>query len=134
MHILVIDDDPSVGAAIQAFLNHQGCEVVVAENSTLGIRAFETSRFDVVLVDIFMPGTDGLETIKDFRQRRSNVPIIAMSGFRFRDQMGPTADFLSMAVSLGATCCLRKPFGSQNLMAAINGLRDHVPASTAIGS
>jgi DNA-binding response OmpR family regulator len=127
MRILVIDDDRSVGAAIETLLNHQGCEVVLVEDGRLGVQIFEASNFDAVMVDIFMPDVDGLETIKALRQRAPTVPIIAMSGFRFRDSMGPTHDFLRMAASLGATYCLRKPFGSQQLLAAINAHLDHAP-------
>jgi CheY-like chemotaxis protein len=72
------------------------------------------------MIDIFMPGMDGLETIKGFRERAPTVPIVAMSGFRFRNScMAPAPDFLGMAAKLGATYCLQKPFGPQQLMTAI---------------
>ncbi len=122
MRILVIDDDRSVGAAIESLLIRQGCEVVLAESGKLGMRAFEESGFDTVMIDIFMPEMNGLETIKNFRRRSPGLPIIAMSGFSLRDSRGPVPDFLAMAAALGATRCLRKPFGPQQLMAAI---QDH---------
>lgn len=132
MRILVIDDDESVRSAIQTLLNRQGREVVAVENGPLGIQAFETSRFDLVMCDIFMPGVDGLETIKDLHRRASTVPIIAMSGFRFRDSMAPTPDFLKMAEALGATSCLRKPFTPQQLLAAINPYFEHAAPKTSV--
>ena len=122
--ILVIDDDFSVGVAIQTLLGHQGCDVVLAQSGHVGTEAFETSSFDAVMVDLFMPGMDGLETIAGIRQRAPMVPIVAMSGFRFCDSMGSIPDFLDMAAKLGATYCLRKPFGPQQLMAAINACLD----------
>jgi DNA-binding response OmpR family regulator len=118
--ILVIDDDQSVRDAIEALLRHQDCVAVLADNGNIGSMTFEKSEFDVVMVDIFMPGMNGLETIKGFRERAPTVPIIAMSGFRFRNSMTPAPDFLGMAAKLGAAYCLRKPFGPQQLMAAIN--------------
>lgn len=124
--VLVIDDDRSVSAAIQMMLSGQGCDTVIARDAHAGIEAFEASSFDVVMIDIFMPGTDGLKAIKDLRARAPAVPIVAMSGFRFRGSMGPGADVLGMAAELGATSCLRKPFASQQLMAAINS--GHGPA------
>ena len=118
--ILVIDDDTSVRTAIETLLREQGRTAVLAANGHLGVKTLETSSFDVILVDIFMPGMDGLETIKNFRARAPTVPIVAMSGFRFRNTMAPAPDFLGMAAELGATYCLRKPFGPQQLMAAIS--------------
>jgi DNA-binding NarL/FixJ family response regulator len=127
MRILVIDDDRSVGTAIQAFLSHQGCEVVAVESGSLGVQAFETSSFEALMVDIFMPGVDGLKVIKSFRHRAPSLPIIAMSGSRFRDSTLTSPDVLGMAAALGATSCLRKPFGPQELRVAINALIDQGP-------
>lgn len=117
--ILVIDDDKSVRAAIQTLLDYEGYEVVVAESGRSGIEALETAAFDLVLVDIFMPGMDGLETIKMFHQRNARVPIIAMSGFMFRDSSAPAPDFLTMATKLGAAHSLHKPFRPQELLRAV---------------
>jgi DNA-binding NtrC family response regulator len=118
--MLVIDDNPSVGAAIQTILARQGYDTTIAADAEAGIRAFDTSTFDVVMIDIFMPGTDGLELIKQFHDRSPASPIVAMSGFRFREAMAPTPDFLAMAAKFGATECLRKPFTPQQLVAAIH--------------
>jgi CheY-like chemotaxis protein len=133
--ILVIDDDNSVRAAIETLLREQGRIAVLASGGRLGVKTLETSTFDVVMVDIFMPGMDGLETIKNFRERAPTVPIVAMSGFRFRNSMAPAPDFLGMAAELGATYCLRKPFGSQQLMAAISAcLGEKRPGDHAAGT
>ena len=120
IRILVIDDDSSVGAAIATVLRHNDCAVVVKNSSPLAIDAFDAAAFDLVMVDIFMPEPEGLETIKYLRKRAPAIPIVAMSGFRFRSTIVPTLDFLEMAAALGATCCLRKPFGPAQMMAAIN--------------
>jgi DNA-binding response OmpR family regulator len=117
---LVIDDDASVGSAVQMILNREGCDAVHAPNADIGIKAFEASSFSLVIVDVFMPGTSGLNAITEFRQRESRLPILAMSGFRFRDSMDSRLDFLGMAADAGATICLRKPFTPQQLMAAIH--------------
>lgn len=126
--ILVIDDDPSVGAAIRMMLDREGCDTVHASDADAGVRVFEASRFDLVIVDIFMPGVDGLKTIAGFRQRAPMVPILAMSGFRFRDSLHRGLDFLGMAAEAGAAVSLRKPFTRQQLMAAVNASLATVPA------
>jgi CheY-like chemotaxis protein len=117
--VLVIDDDACVGAAIQAILALHSCETVTASRAHAGIHAFQTSGFDVVMVDLFMPGMDGLDTITRIRSE-SAVPIIAMSGFRLRNSLGPDQDFLGMAKLRGATISLRKPFSPPQLIAAID--------------
>jgi DNA-binding response OmpR family regulator len=134
--VLVIDDDKSVCAAIETLLRHQDCIAILAESGSVGARAFEASHFDLVMVDIFMPGMDGLQAIKGFREKAPTVPIVAMSGFRFRNScMAPAPDFLGMAAKLGATYCLQKPFGPQQLMAAITAcLGEKLPENRAVSA
>jgi CheY-like chemotaxis protein len=117
--ILVIDDDACVGNAIRAILARRQCETIIASRAHAGIHSFQTSEVDVVMVDLFMPGMNGLETIARIRSE-SAVPIIAMSGFRLRNSMDPDQDFLGMAMLRGASASLRKPFSPPQLMAVIN--------------
>jgi CheY-like chemotaxis protein len=117
--ILVIDDDACVSTAIQAILSRHQCETVLASRAHAGIHTFHASEFDVVMVDLFMPGMNGLDTISRIRGA-SAVPIIAMSGFRLRNSLDPDRDFLSMAMLRGATICLRKPFSPPQLVATID--------------
>src|SRR5882672_7090448 len=98
--ILVVDDDKAVRTAIQMVLEHQGFDVVVAEDGSSGIAAIQGEKFEVVIVDIFMPGMDGLETIRMFNRHAPSVPVIAISGFLFRDSSHPAPDFLAMATKL----------------------------------
>ena len=117
--ILVIDDDACVSTAIQAILARRHCETVLASRAHAGIHALQASEFDVVMVDLFMPGMNGLDTITRIRSK-SAVPIIAMSGFRLRNSLDPDQDFLGMAMLRGATISLRKPFSPPQLVAAID--------------
>jgi DNA-binding NtrC family response regulator len=116
MRALVIDDDVNIGTAIQAILASQNFETALAFRAHSGIHALELSSFDIVVVDIFMPGMDGLDTIERIRQQAPNIPIVAMTGFRFR----PSMDFLGLAIQRGATSSVRKPFTPQQLINAIN--------------
>jgi CheY-like chemotaxis protein len=117
--VLVIDDDACVSMAIQAILARRQCDTVVASRAHAGIHAFRTSGFDIVMVDLFMPGMNGLDTIARIRSK-SAVPIIAMSGFRLRNSLDADHDFLGMAMLRGATASLRKPFSPPQLVAAID--------------
>ena len=127
MRVLVVEDDPSVGAAIRMTLEREGYDTVLALDADAGTATFESLYFDLVIVDIFMPGKSGLATIAEFRQRAPAVPILAMSGFRFRESMDPGLDFLAMAARVGATGCLRKPFAPQQLMRAVCASLDPSP-------
>ncbi len=118
--VLVIDDDISIRAAVELSLRRQDCFAVLVDNGHLGVSTFEASEFDLVMVDIFMPDMDGLEIIKCFRERAPALPIVAMSGYRFRNSVNPAPDFLEIAAKLGATYRLRKPFGPRQLKAAVN--------------
>jgi DNA-binding response OmpR family regulator len=127
--ILVIEDDPSVGAAIQMMLDREGCDTVHALDADTGMQAFKSADFDLAIVDIFMPGANGLEIIAEFRNRSPDVPILAMSGFRFRGSMDSGLDFLGMATDAGANVCLRKPFTVEQLTAAVHASVGPTPSS-----
>ena len=118
--ILVVDDDPLVGEAIEVCLQNQGFEVTVANGGEAGLHALETSAFDVMLVDIFMPRMRGFESIRIFHERAPAIPLVAMSGYAFSDIEPPSPDFHKMAIELGASSCLRKPFAPKVLLAAVN--------------
>ncbi len=129
--ILVVDDDPMVCEAIEVCLQHQGFDVTVANGGEEGVRALEASAFDVMLVDIFMPHMRGFESIRVFHERAPQTPLVAMSGYAFADIEPPSPDFHKMALELGATYCLRKPFTPNVLLAAINECLTKPSATTA---
>ena len=117
--VLVVDDDPMVCVAIELCLTRQGFEVTVADGGEAGMRALESSSFDVMLIDVFMPHMRGFESIRMFHERMPDVPIVAMSGYAFANtERAP--DFLRMTIELGAACGLRKPFTPNALLTAIN--------------
>ena len=117
--VLVVDDDPMVSTAIEVCLTRKGFEVTVADGGEAGMRALDSSAFDVMLIDVFMPHMRGFESIRMFHERMPGVPVIAMSGYAFANtERAP--DFLRMTIELGAACCLRKPFTPSALLTAIN--------------
>lgn len=120
LQVLVVDDDLLVRSAIRAWLNHRGFHVVVADGGESGLRELERARFDVMIVDIFMPHMRGFESIRVFHERAPQIPLIAISGYVFAEQRTPAPDFLRMALGLGASRCLRKPFTAATLIAAID--------------
>jgi CheY-like chemotaxis protein len=118
--ILVVDDDGSVRGAIEVLLAHEGHSVTAADGGRAGIDALGNGSFDIVIVDIFMPGMGGLEAIRAFRDRAPGVPIIAMSGFMPNEAGDAGADCLAVAGKLGAVYCLPKPFRPRELTKAVH--------------
>jgi CheY-like chemotaxis protein len=118
--ILIVDDDPLVSLTIKLSLERQDVEAVLADGGVTGLRALEGASFDAMIVDIFMPHMRGFESIRVFHQRAPLVPLIAISGYAFAQHGSPAPDFLRMAIELGATRCLRKPFTPAALIAVVN--------------
>lgn len=73
-----------------------------------------------MIVDILMPGMRGFESIRLFHQRAPTVPLIAISGYAFAGTEANDHACLKMALSLGATRCLRKPFRPSTLLGLID--------------
>jgi CheY-like chemotaxis protein len=117
--ILVIDDDSAVSATVKLLLDRAGHDVVVANDGRNGLKVFESGQFDLLIVDIFMPGMDGLETIRLVHRQRPEVPILVISGNAFPTDSNPTPDFLHMATKLGAITSLRKPFKPADLLTTV---------------
>jgi len=118
--ILVVDDDPLVCFVVRAWLEERSFAVVVADGGETGLEALGSSTFDLMIVDIFMPHMHGFESVRVFHQRAPTVPLIAISGYVFAENRVPAPDFLSMALQLGATRCLRKPFTPTTLLSMVD--------------
>jgi len=117
--ILVVDDDPAVQATIRLLLERAGHSVGSASDGRKGLARFETEDFDLLFLDIFMPGMDGFETMRLVRQKRPLIPIIVISGRPAASDAGCAPDFLTMATKLGAVSSLQKPFRPAALLAAV---------------
>jgi two-component system CheB/CheR fusion protein len=79
LHILVAEDNKVNQTLAKLLLEKQGHTVVVASDGQQALQAFERERFDVILMDVQMPGMDGLEATAAIRAARSKIPIIAMT-------------------------------------------------------
>jgi CheY-like chemotaxis protein len=117
--IEVIDDDQAIRTTIKLLLEREGHDVVLAEDGRKGIEQFRTGQFDLLIVDIFMPGMDGLETIRSIHQIQPDIPIIVISGYAFRTALESVPDFLNMAMKFGAVSSLQKPFRPSQLLSAV---------------
>lgn len=114
--ILVIDDEPTVRRYFARVLELAGYDVDVAENGREGMRMFRAHRPDLVITDILMPESDGIETITELKKDFPDTKIIAISG---GGAVGP-AGYLKAAELLGANVVLEKPIKATQLREAVN--------------
>ena len=129
--ILIVDDDTAVQATIQILLERAGHSVVVASDGRKGLAIFEAGNFDLLLLDIFMPGMDGLETMRLIHAQQPLIPIIVISGRPITPDPASGPDFLSMATKLGAISSLQKPFKPAALLAAVAGCLEAAKRSSS---
>jgi len=129
--ILIVDDDSAVQATIRLILERAGHSVDTASDGRKGLALFETSDFDLLFLDIFMPGMDGLETMRLVHQQHPLIPIIVISGRPIDSDLAAGPDFLTMATKLGAVCSLQKPFKPAALLAAVAGCLEAAKRSSS---
>jgi CheY-like chemotaxis protein len=114
--ILVIDDEAPMRRLIGRVLTPHGHVVHEAANGRLGIEMFHRLQPALVISDIVMPESEGIETIQQIRSEAPEVPILAISGGSNQSL------YLRAATSLGATASLEKPFEPDDLVAAVEKL------------
>lgn len=131
--ILLIDDEAEIRASVRAMLEGLGHEVQDASGGRDGCLLAEAQQFDCAVVDIFMPGMDGLETIQILKSLRAELPVIVLAG---EGRISPDLA-CRLALALGADHALRKPVDSKELSAVFDGAawsaharpaRPHAPA------
>ena len=113
--ILVIDDDEMIRTVFERFLKGQGYAVDCAADGKEGLRLLEAEPPDLVITDIMMPDTDGLEVVLSMRKKHPGIPVVAISGGMTLSPM----DFLPMVKKFGACKVLYKPIELEDLLAAV---------------
>ena len=121
---LVIDDQPHVRATVSVALQASGFDVVAVESARSGLRELKKTRldaprFDLAIIDIYMAEMDGVQLIKEVRERAPTLPIIAISGVFIRGSERTVLDLLPMAPGLSGITCLQKPFRPKELLQAV---------------
>jgi two-component system, OmpR family, KDP operon response regulator KdpE len=118
--ILVVDDDPQIRRAMRVTLTGHGYEVDDAMSGEAALDKVRDSRFDLVLLDLNMPGMGGLEACEEIR-RQSDIAIIMLT---VRD----TETDKVAALDAGADDYVTKPFGAQELLARIRAALRRTPS------
>jgi CheY-like chemotaxis protein len=125
--ILVVDDEPEIRDLCAVTLREAGHHVVLADNGQSAIDIHRIAPQDLVLLDMFMPIKDGLETLAALRKAHPAPKIIAVSagwrvtGRRHANEAAPR-DVLDEARALGADAVLHKPFDPDDLVRTVETL------------
>ena len=113
--ILIIDDNDELRDTLIVLLEDEGYTVIAAANGESGVGAFEQSRPDLVLTDVIMPESDGIEAIRRIRAIDPNARVVAMSGGSLVGN-----DYqLRAAKAAGAIAALAKPFEVDELVQVV---------------
>lgn len=116
--VIVIDDQEPIRRIVRSALERAGHEVFEAGDGEVGLQLLERHPADVVLSDIFMPGMDGIQMLRQIRKQFPDVKVIVMSG---GDSTG-MLDLRRDAELLGAVKSLPKPFTTHEIVAIVNSV------------
>jgi two-component system response regulator FixJ len=123
--VLVVDDDPAVRDSTVGLLEHAGHRVAAFESGTALVEAGIPSGTDIILLDIMMPGLNGLETLRVLRRDRDLPPVVVLTGHG-------DIPLAVEAMKLGAVEFLEKPYAMKNLLELVATL-DKTSAVAASG-
>jgi len=112
--ILVIDDEDSIRHLLKDVLEKASHRVLEARDGREGLNLYQKNKIDLVLMDILMPGTDGLEATLQLTREYLDAKIIAMTGAQ------GDRNFLDVAKLFGARRVFEKPFELNKMVEAIN--------------
>ncbi|MCD4777755.1 MAG: sigma-54 dependent transcriptional regulator, partial [Desulfobacterales bacterium] len=111
--ILIVDDEPSILQSLSGLLADEGFEIETATNGYEGLKIVEERSPDLVLLDIWMPGIDGIETLKEIKKNYPTIPVIIITGHG-------TIETAVKATKLGAYDLIEKPLSIDNIIVTIN--------------
>ncbi|MBI2070512.1 MAG: response regulator [Elusimicrobia bacterium] len=110
--ILIIDDEADMRLAMRQLLEELGHSVLEAGDGSSALGALDQNPADLVLLDLRLPGMDGVEILEKIRKRSADLPVFIITGYGHEEA-------LRQVMSLGATDCFTKPFHNRDLAAAI---------------
>ena len=125
--ILIVDDDPRLRDLLRRYLGENGFNVLVSENGEAMKRLWVREHFDVLILDLMMPGEDGLAILKRLRAEKEMTPVIMLTA------RGEDVDRI-LGLELGADDYLGKPFNPRELLARIHAVLRRRPRQDAPGA
>lgn len=129
--VIIIDDEEDIRIVLKEIFVRAGFDVEVASNGDDGLNLLREQGADLVITDIIMPGSDGVETAYDIRMEFPKTKIIVMSGGGNAASLGyepaaiTTSAYLASAAAVGADLTITKPFDRDELIKAAKELTSH---------
>ena len=124
--ILVVDDEPSITKLVSAYLRPEGYEVYVVTDGNAGLKAARTLKPDLIILDVMLPGLDGIELLSRLR-RESDVYVIMLTA-----RTEETDKIVGLSV--GADDYVTKPFSPRELVARVKAALRRIETGAASGS
>ena len=115
MRILVVEDDPDIALGVRNNLEIEGYEVAVATDGNAGLAQLQGGKHDLVILDLMLPGVDGLRVLRSMRERGDVTPVLILTA------RGQEEDKVR-GLRLGADDYVTKPFGVLELLARVEAL------------
>lgn len=122
-HLLIVDDDERIRGLLQKFLARNGFWVTAARDAAHARRLLHGLEFDLIVMDVMMPGEDGISLTRELR-KQMQTPVLLLTA------KGETADKIA-GLEAGADDYLTKPFEPRELLLRINAILRRAPAPTA---
>ena len=119
--ILVVDDDKVIREGCREVLTQDGYEVILAENGELGLKMIEKAHFDVILLDLMMPGLSGFDVLSQVKALHPDTSIIVITGYA-------TIENSIEAMKNGAFDFIPKPFSPDQLRVVVSKAIEHTGA------
>ena len=110
--VLVVDDEAGVRASLAGILGDEGYAVDAVDSGEAALAALESRRYDLVLLDVWLPGADGLEVLGRIREADAELPVVVISGHG-------TIETAVKAVRLGAQDFVEKPLSLEKTLLAV---------------
>jgi two-component system nitrogen regulation response regulator NtrX len=111
--ILIVDDEPSIVQSLKGILSDEGFAVLNASNGYEALKIIEQESPDLVLLDVWMPGIDGIETLKEIKKNNQHIQVVIITGHG-------TIDTAVQATKLGAYDFIEKPLSIDKVTVTIN--------------
>jgi DNA-binding response OmpR family regulator len=126
--VLVVDDDPTVSDVVRRYLEREGFTVELAGDGQQALDAYDAERPDLVVLDLMLPGIDGLEVCRRLRTQDRTLPVIMLTA------LGEESDRV-LGLEIGADDYVTKPFSPRELVLRVQSvLRRAVPVAVAAES
>jgi excisionase family DNA binding protein len=113
INILVIDDDETICSLFKDTLEEVGHKVTAVSDSSKGLELAKNRKYDMVFLDLKMPGINGIELFKQIRVTKPELPVTIITGY-------PDSDLMMTALTYGPFGIMKKPFKSSDVLTAVN--------------